>query len=249
MNKLYENQLSLVEELFKSYTSNQPVIYSVFEKQFDGCAYVDDIKHIHWAVLQTPFLQHFIAGIPTDGCESIIENILFNSILQEQSEKEIVVFSNTEEWKSILNAIFDKHHGVSDSRKIFEFSRDNYNRLSRPSIPQNINVKLAKGKNLPFSLRDSWSVKLMLDGQVISYCNAIMEGKNMAEIDISTEEAYRGKGYAKISAFLLIDKLLEEGLTPTWSTWPFRVESQHIAKKLGFIPQPDAKAWIWQEGM
>lgn len=249
MNQLYENQLFLVKELFETYTSNQPVIYSVFEKQFDGCAYVDDINQINWAILQTPFLQHFIAGTPTDGCESIIENILFHSILQEQSEKELVVFSSSEKWESVLNSIFDKHNGVSDSRKIFEFSKDNYSRLARPSIPRNIDAKLARCKNSPFSLRDSWSAKLMLDGQAISYCNAIMEGKNMAEIDICTDEAYRGKGYATISAFLLIDKLLEEGLTPTWSTWPFRVESQHIAKKLGFIPQPDAKAWIWQEGM
>lgn len=249
MDKLYENQLSMVKDLFEAYNYNQSLIFSIFENQFKGYAYVNDVNCISWAVLQTPFLQHFVAGIPTDGCEDILENILFDIILPEQCEKEIVVFSNSEAWDSILSRIFYKHNGVFDFRKIFKFSRDNYSKATRSSVPSNISIILEKCKNLPFSLEDTWSAKLTLNGHIISYCNAVMVGKNIAEMDISTIEAYRGKGFATLSAFLLIDKLLEEGLVPSWSTWPFRVESQHIAKKLGFTPMPDAKAWIWQAGM
>lgn len=249
MDKLQGNQLLLVKELFEAYNCNQSLIFSIFENQFAGCAYVNDIDNISWAVLQTPFLQHFIAGIPTDGSETVLDNILFDIVLQDQSEKEIVVFSHSDEWNSILDNVFQKHNGVSDFRKIFEFSRDNYSKITRSSIPPNIRPVLEKSKNLPFSQKDTWSAKITLEGQTVSYSNAIMVGKNMAEIEIFSDEAFRGKGYATISAILLIDKLLDEGLTPTWSTWPFRIESQHIAKKLGFIPHPDAKAWIWQEGM
>lgn len=102
---------------------------------------------------------------------------------------------------------------------------------------------------MPDSRADTWCVKLLYDGREVSHCNAIMVGRGKAEIDIETDEAFRGKGYATLAATLLIDKLLENNLTPTWSTWPFRVESQHIAQKLGFVSQPDAKAWIWMEGM
>ena len=76
-----------------------------------------------------------------------------------------------------------------------------------------------------------------------------MLGRSIAEIDISTDESFRGKGYATIAGIKLIEKLLEEKITPSWSAWPFRIESQHIALKLGFIPQPDVKAWIWLESM
>ena len=42
-------------------------------------------------------------------------------------------------------------------------------------------------------------------------------------------------------------KLHKEGLEPTWSAWQHRKESLNLAKKLGFVSRPDAKAWIWME--
>jgi hypothetical protein len=249
VDKLQNNQLYLLKNLFESYKNNRSVIFSIFEGQFNACAYVDNIAEIHWAVLQTPFLQHFIAGEPTRGCEDVLDNILFNIILSEKDKKEVVVFSDSDKWNNILDNIYRKHNGVSDGRKFYEFSKENYNKINRVHIPFNITPSIDKCKTLPLSQKDTLSVKLISKNQIASYCNAIMVGDNKAEIDIFTDEKFRGKGLATISAILLIDKLLDEGLTPTWSTWPFRVESQHIAQKLGFVMQPDAKAWIWQEGM
>ena len=71
----------------------------------------------------------------------------------------------------------------------------------------------------------------------------------MAEIDIGTEEEFQGKGYATLAAVYLIDNLHKEGITPCWATWPFRLESQHIAQKLGFIFQSEVTAWIWTNEM
>jgi len=249
MYKLQGNDLQKVKSLFERYCSNQSVIFSVFENRFDGYAYVDDVNTINWAVLQTPFLQHFIAGSPVGDCVNEIENILFNIILQEQAEKEIAVFTDAKEWDIVLQDVFQKHNGVTDFRKIFDFSLDNYRNVERSSLPDDVKPILEKCKALPFSHIDTWSAKIIINGQIATYCNVIMVGQNKAEIDIYTDEAFRGKGYATIAVLSLIDKILKDGLTPTWSTWPFRIESQHIAKKLGFASAPDAKAWIWQEGM
>lgn len=235
--------------LFDAYDCNQAVIFSIFENQFNGCIYTNDASNMHWAILRTPFLQHFIAGQPVDGCEAVVEEVLFNIILKEQDEKEIAVFATSEQWHDLLDRIFHKHKGVSDGRKIFAFCFDNYRKISRPEVPLAMKPVVTLQKALPNSHMDTWCARLLLDGRAVSHCDAIMMGKGMAEVDIGTEENCRGKGYATLAATLLIDKLLENKLTPTWSTWPFRVESQHIAQKLGFIAQPDAKAWIWMEGM
>jgi len=249
MKKLVGNDIQKAKYIFDDFTFYQPVIFSIFENQYDGSVYVDNYEKINWALLQTPFLQHIIAGKPTDECESIIENILFSNILNEQNEKEIVVFYNNNDWDYILQNIFLKRKGVSDSRKIFGFSLEKFMQLNEIPIPDDIQIVIEKCKVLPFSKIDTWSVKILVENEIVSHCDSIMVGKNMAEIDISTVELFRGKGYASLAGIKLIKKLLENKITPCWSTWPFRIESQHIALKLGFIPQPDVKAWIWLESM
>ena len=249
MKKLVGNDIQKTRYLFDEFNFYQPFIFSIFENQYDGSVYVDNHEKINWALLQTPFLQHVIAGKPTDECESIIEDILFSSILNEQNEKEIVVFYNNNEWDCILKNIFSRRNGVSDSRKIFGFSQEKFMQLNEIPIPDDIQVVIEKCKVLPFSKIDTWSVKILFENEVVSHCDSIMVGKNMAEIDIFTVESFRGKGYASIAGIKLIKKLLGNKITPCWSTWPFRIESQHIALKLGFTSQPDIKAWIWLESM
>lgn len=178
-----------------------------------------------------------------------MEEALFQRILPAQEEKELVVFGDGDRWHSVLEEVFTRHHGVSDGRKIFSFSPDGFHAVQRPSLPADVQAILIQAKPLPVSHRDTWSAELTWDGRVLSHCKALMIGDGQAELDISTEEAYRGQGYATHAAVLLIEQLLREGLTPNWSCWPYRVESQHLAQKLGFLPQPDARAFIWVEGM
>ena len=224
MDILIGTEMGKVIPLFDLYNSNQAVIYSVLENQYNGCVYTDG----KYAILRTPFLQHFIAGTPDDSCEVEIEDIIFNTILNEQTEKEIAVFSVSEQWHELLNRIFARRKGVSDGRKIFAFNRVHYMNLKRHAVPNDIVTVVERRRCNPDSLKDTWSARLFVHTQEVSYSNALMVGKGMAEVEISTVEAFRGKGYATITATLLIDKLLEQGLTPTWSTWPFALESQHI---------------------
>jgi len=249
VNVLTGSELKKMMPLYDLYDSNQAIIYSIFENQFEGYVYTDDKDNPHWAVLRTPFLQHFIAGTPAGSCEVVIDEILFDRILAEQTEKEIAVFAVSEKWHDILNGVFENRKGVSDRRKIFEFNHDKYMRIHRRAIPDDVVSMLDLRKCSPESHIDTWSARIYVKDREVSHCNAFMIGKGMAEIDVGTDEGFQNKGYATQAAILLIDKLIETDLTPAWSTWPFRVESQHIAKKLGFDEKPDAKAWIWMENM
>ncbi|MBM7614199.1 GNAT family N-acetyltransferase [Alkaliphilus hydrothermalis] len=54
------------------------------------------------------------------------------------------------------------------------------------------------------------------------------------EIDILTEQDYRGKGLAKIIASRLIEKCLGEGLIPKWDCIVNNTPSRKLAEQLGF---------------
>ena len=146
-------------------------------------------------------------------------------------------------------SIFEKRNGEKIIRKIYKFLHENYRKAPNLPLPNGIQVRVNKCKVFPNSCKKTWSAKLYQGGQLVSNCDAIMVGKSMAEINIGTEEAYRRKGYGTIAARALIDKLLEDKITPCWSAWPFRKESQHLALKLGFEHQVDVNAWIWMESM
>ena len=249
MKELHGAQREAVLPLFQAYSSNRAVIFSVLEGQYDGHIFADNETQPRWALLTAPFLQHFVAGEPIEGCAEALEELLFQRILPAQEEKELVVFGDGERWHGSLGEVFTRHHGISDGRKILAFSPEGFRGIPRPALPAAIHCSLLQSKLHPASRQATWSARLTQDEQVICHCDALMIGDGLAELDIFTEEAYRGRGYATYAAILLINQLLREGLTPTWSCWPYRVESQHLAQKLGFLPQPDAQAFIWAEGM
>ena len=249
MIKLVGNEIQKTRHLFEDFEFYQAVIFSIFEGQYNGTIYTDSREKPNWAILQTPFLQHVVAGNPVTGFENIVEEIFFTHILNEQTEKEIVAFYNDDVWDKTLKQIFEKHYGVSDKRKIFGFSLENYKNLIHKQIPSDVKVISEKCRTLPNALIDTWSSKVLFNDKIVSYCNALMVGKQMAEIDIATEEDFQGKGYATIASISLINNLLNDGITPCWATWPFSLKSQHIAQKLGFVLEKEVNAWIWLEEM
>ena len=107
MQDLFNNQPGCRTSLFRDFDFYQPVIYSIFEHHYTGYIYTDAQSKPNWALLQTPFLQHIIAGEPTENCEEVINNILFSIILGEQMEKEIVTFYKNNEWNTICKKIWE----------------------------------------------------------------------------------------------------------------------------------------------
>ncbi|MCL2500259.1 MAG: GNAT family N-acetyltransferase [Defluviitaleaceae bacterium] len=240
--------LKAVENLFAEYKHNIPVIQCVLEGNNAGSAFVDDTVNPSWAVLQLPIGFHYVAGKPMG--HGILDDILFNHILPSQDEKEIIVFSPSDEWQPLLESVFAPRGGERLIRKIFDFNREMYQvaeeRFYRlPDKAEMVTVQERLDGN--FNKADSWMAKLQIGGDCISTCTAIMTGGGQAEIGVDTKEGHQGRGYATLTALALIEKLLEIGLTPCWAAWDFREASIKLAEKIGFTPAPDAVAWVWYE--
>nr|WP_206761920.1 GNAT family N-acetyltransferase [Bacillus safensis] len=69
---------------------------------------------------------------------------------------------------------------------------------------------------------------------VVSECVSIFSSKDRAEIDIWTDETYRGKGLALLAAQHMISICLEKKRTPHWDCDVHHLASIKLAEKLGF---------------
>ncbi len=235
--------------LFNDYNHNIAVIYSSLEDQYAGELYLDSEDNPQIAILFTPFGYHFVAGNPDS--KNVVENIdeiIFHQYLEKTKQKEAIVFSPNDQWDNVLDNVFLKHKGIKDGRKIFHLNRDLFekNKLY-PKLSEGIDIKLSyeqdngAKKVYPVS-------RLFVEDKCVSFCSGFMIGKGYAEIDVYTEDAYRGKGFAKVVSMNLIDELLKNDLKPSWCTWPYRVESEKLALSLGFELAHTVQAHIWLEG-
>lgn len=241
--KEYRSDLNKFNHYFEGYKDNIPVIYSTLEGQYQGVVYCDDEEEI--AVLVTKFGFIFLGGnIEWESAEEIINDIIFNELVLRQQNKEIIVFGPDEKWHSVLDKVFESHHGVSDIRKCYTLNKDKFKEICNEFIPHSVKVivNYEKGNN---SAIDYPVSRVYVDDVNVSYCSAFMLARGFAEIDVATKEAYRQKGYAKVGAIALMKELLNQGIEPCWCTWPYRLESQALAQSIGFELNKVIRAYIW----
>lgn len=74
-----------------------------------------------------------------------------------------------------------------------------------------------------------------------------MLGKGHCEIDIATKEGFKQRGYAKIAAIELIKELIKLDIEPNWCMWPYPLDSQSLAKSIGFELEKEIIEHIWVE--
>ncbi len=79
---------------------------------------------------------------------------------------------------------------------------------------------------------------VLREGQPVSSCISIFLGGGHAEIALSTQEPYRRKGLAFLTASAMIDECLARGLIPDWQCF-YNPPSEALALKLGFIDKTE----------
>lgn len=243
--KEIRSALNEYSHYFEGYSDNIPVIYSTLDGQYQGVIYFDDKEEIAMLVTKYDFI--FLGGnIESEKAESIIDDLIFNELVKRQNKKEIVVFGQNEKWNAVLSKVFQGHHGVCDLRKVFRLNREKFNELCEKEIPDDVQV-IVKYEHENAATIDYPVSRIYVNGLNVSFCSAFMLGKGHAEIDVATDEGFRQKGYAKLAAIALMKELIKRGIEPDWCTWPYRFESQALAKSIGFELAKEIAAHIWLE--
>jgi hypothetical protein len=241
--KEYRIALNKYNRYFEGYNHNIPVIYSTLEGQYQGVIYCDDEEEI--AILVAKFDFIFIGGnIENKKAEEIINDIIFNELVQRQQRKEIIVFGQNEKWDSVLSRVSQGHHGVSDLRKCYKLDQVKFKKIYNENKLNNVSVVIKYEQDNDSSV-DYPVSRVFINDLNVSFCSAFMLAKGYAEIDVATEEDFRRKGYAKIGAIALINELISQDIEPNWCTWPYRLESQALALSIGFKLDKEVPAYIW----
>jgi len=239
--------------LFNEYTHNIPVIYSCLEGQYDGELFVDSEIEPQIAILFTSFGFHFVAGnAEKHNVVESLDEILFKQYLINTGQVEAIVFGPNEKWDKVLDEVFAMHRGIKGSRQVFRLDREKFAEVQdHKKTIEAIENRLIENRLIyekeNASNRQYPVSRILIDGKCVSFCSGFMLGKGHAEIDVATEEAFRGKGYAKDAAIALISELLKNEIEPDWCTWPYRTESQILARSLGYELEHEIPAHIWIE--
>ena len=84
---------------------------------------------------------------------------------------------------------------------------------------------------------------------VVSACSGVFVGNGEVEISISTDPAYRRRGFGWLTGAAFIEACLERDLAPVWGCFPENEASLSLASRLGFVEDADHPIcfWEWKE--
>ncbi len=261
MQELDSNQFHSVSSLFNEIDHNIAVVHSVIEGNSPGRIFVDRIPGATTAYLIFEGAFHYIGGNPAnDAFNRAIISFLFEQFLPGAEEKELVLFAFSNAWREKLDTLLQQYGAITIQRKIFSFDPAKFQAHAgwRDRIPEGFTLKLidaelaekhADFKPIVDATTKRFGVCLMKDDELAAVCTAVCVGGNEAEIDIFTDEKYRQQGLATIAACAFIEETLSRKLTPNWACWPERKASVALAKKLGFVEQFEAPAYLWAEDL
>ncbi len=257
MIRLENNDYKNILPLTASVKYNKALIYSIIEGRTSAKVFVDDSNCPKAAFLAWEF--SFLLGDESDKSFSReLFDYIFAVHVPESEDKEIILFEDNDNW-TYLNNLFKEKGCLAIERKMFCFNRKKYEKSKSdfPKPPEYLKMELIdenrhkNNSNYNYMTNNRKNFRYIIkDGdKAVSTCASVAVAANEAEIDISTDENYRNKGYATIAASHFIERCIENNLEPVWSCWPEREGSVALAKKLGFEENENVPVILWAENM
>jgi RimJ/RimL family protein N-acetyltransferase len=247
--------------IFQNIEHSIAIVNAVLEGNSPGRVFVDNPANPSSAFLFPEGTFFYIHGNETDVdfCQSVYK-LLFENILPNAVEKEMVLFSFTAAWRQRLEPLLNDKGVIPIYRKLFEFNPKKFleYKKSQAAVPDGMRIQpidqtLAEKHPEYNPMIEQRSKRfgfcLMKGEEVASECSSIFVGGGEAEIDVHTDEKYQGRGYAQLAASAFIEASLQKGLKPNWACWPEREASRSLARKLGFEEKPDVLSFLWFEGI
>ena len=244
MIKLNKTNYYKLLPLAKDIKNNKALIYSMINGDLDAEIFADNNTKTTIALLSWEF--SFLLGSEKNLVSSQkICDLIFDNILPELDEKELILFLDKNRWP-LLSKLLKEKSCITIYRKMFIFDKTKFSKMkiNLGKLPEGLFVSPMKTDSA-----NTFGYCIKKGTNDICKCESVAVGSKEAEIDIWTNEKYRNKGYATITAASFIDHCLKEGIKPIWSCWPYRTESINLAKKLGFVEAEEIPVIYWAEDM
>lgn len=253
-NRLYElneNEYNLITEIAQStYKILPPMITSIINGNMKGTVYVNDKDNMELAIVLTNFDWIFVVGNSEN--EKTIELLctLMNQKIESDAQQ-IAVFGVSQENAEIIKSNLQiELRAISKIR--YKFNLKEYeNKMQNLSINPSIKIKRINISNVDEVMRHIDGIKmfwntskhfleksfgyvLYIDSEIASVCFANNVCGFLREIDIFTNENYRGENYAVYTCSTFIEHCIKNNFMPHWETVNLNKSSLRLAEKLGF---------------
>lgn len=249
MRELPMNEYYRAEPFLNSIAYEMVFAASVFEKKQTGAIFVDDISTPSVCLVLHYSGFAFLSG-RTDN--EVFNSELFDFLLKRSGSRpdNFRMIAGSDKWHDKLRSI-SEDSVIVRTRIKFTLNKDKFEQLSRKlKIPEGLTIKSIddelykniKGNIVPgFSwdsseafLNNGFGYCLVAESTILSTSFSAFVSNNKIDIGIETAPEYRGRGYGRIIAAVMVERCLGKGLEPVWCCRQDNVNSFSLAKKLGF---------------
>ena len=235
--------------------------YAVCEGYNPGRIFVDDEQDPQTTMIWTPVGYYFLVlgqGQKLDEVSNLLAET-FIPASKAIGETGFILIAEFDNWKEKTSALLNNREVIEIFRHPFKFHKEHFNANWREKIPAGFDLKrvdeslaeqahiLGSWKSLDDFMSHGIGYALMNGDKLASVCSSVFVSSTRVEIDVHTEEEYRRRGFASITASALIEECLRQGKQPNWECFWENEESTALALKLGFEQLADYPVCFWEE--
>ena len=246
---LSDRDIDKVINVIESSVKTVPTFtYSVLNNFIKGFVYANS-RDPETVLVGTETGIYFVAGKEDN---EKFNNFLFELYFQRKSnDLRFTLFSSTASWDSVIQRLFNNNlNQVSRYSYIYDHKKKAHNkgltdseysirRISEEQITSSLEFNKDYYNEYWGSVSNftekGFGYCILHKGKVVSECTSIFSSLQFAEIDIETNEDYRGQGLASIVAKAFINHCLKDEIIPRWDCDILNKQSIILAEKLGFI--------------
>ncbi|WP_432663434.1 GNAT family N-acetyltransferase [Wukongibacter baidiensis] len=246
MLKIEKEQFDLISHLLNDENSHFPLLESILSDKKKGSVYVNSFETPTAAlVISNDGWFYQLGGEDDINFNSGLEDII---VEETKNNKPILWFGISKKWRRKLgdNGSLE----VKDFPRIqYRFNKSDYISYGENPFPYQLeyiskeNVEKVLEYNdgiisfwgtIDNFIENGFGFILLDKEKIVAQCISASVENGEAEIDIETDDSYRGKGIARFMASCLIDECMKRCYIPKWDCAVGNIPSRKLADKLGF---------------
>ncbi|MGJ9382704.1 GNAT family N-acetyltransferase [Salipaludibacillus sp. CF4.18] len=252
MVKLKKEDYPMVKNVLEENSATVPTFADAIVDGFiEGNIYTDDKVDPRSLVVETRNGKYFVCGEQSHSCIQV-----FKKLIDEKNEESLMIFSGNAAWDTYIENILHKTTIVKTTRTWFIFNAERFYEMKDtvPAIQTEVKSITRDLMNMSEKYRDSyyksnwgnvdsfftWGIGVcaLHNDILVGECISIYRSNRKAEIDIFTEDDFRGYGLGFLLAKHFIATCLDENIIPTWDCNVINKASVRLAEKVGFDRGP-----------
>jgi RimJ/RimL family protein N-acetyltransferase len=260
LHELGKQEFRRVVPLAKVVNHNRVVVDAVIQGNYDARVFVDSSENPRNALLYPRgVFSYLLLSARHNQFLQDVQQLLFEELKVEGIELLAYPELSGEELQILLDGrphinlirrdyrLNEEKFAVLDGKLRLTPSSEFELRKIDKALLDDFPVELMPRQTDEEFLRHSFGYALLRGQELVSQCVVAFRSTTAAELSVKTSENYRRQGMAVPVCAAVIDKIIQDGLNPTWSCWDFNEASWKLGQKLGFELDNTKQLYLWDQ--